>query len=97
MVVNYFKPTIDWIKADWHSSNIRFCVELFAWALSIGAAVLFAFTVPNIPFFLYLSMTITGCALYALAAWSRGSFGMLANYIALTAIDTVGMARLLMA
>jgi len=38
---------------------------------------------------------ITGCAMYAWAAWSRKSFGMLANYILLTTIDTIGLVRML--
>jgi hypothetical protein len=37
---------------------------------------------------------VTGVQTCALPI-SRGSFGMLANYMALTAIDTVGFARLL--
>jgi hypothetical protein len=68
---------------------------LLAWGMSIGAAVLFALTVPSVPFVLYLCITITGCAMYAWAAWTRQSFGMLANYILLTMIDSVGLARIL--
>ena len=34
--------------------------------------------------------------MYAWAAWNRRSFGMLANYLLLTTIDSVGMFRLLM-
>ena len=33
--------------------------------------------------------------MYAWAAWTRSSFGMLANYMLLTVIDTVGLVRLL--
>jgi hypothetical protein len=86
---------VNWIRNDWNSSPIRFVVELLAWAMSIGAAVLFALTVPSVPFVLYLCITITGCAMYAWAAWTRQSFGMLANYILLTMIDSVGLARIL--
>jgi hypothetical protein len=86
---------VNWIRNDWNSSPIRFVVELLAWAMSIGAAVLFALTVPSVPFVLYLCITITGCAMYAWAAWTRQSFGMLANYILLTIIDSVGLARIL--
>lgn len=83
------------IKRDHESWPTRFWLEVLAWALSIAAAVLFALTVPAVPFFVFLAMTITGSAMYAWAAWTRGSFGMLANYVALTAIDTIGLARLL--
>jgi len=84
-----------YIKRDHESWPRRFWLEVFAWALSIAAAVLFALTVPDVPFFVFLAMTITGSAMYAWAAWTRGSFGMLANYVALTTIDTIGLARLL--
>ena len=84
-----------YIQRDHESDPARFWLEVLAWTLSIGAALLFALTVPTVPFFLFLAMTITGSAIYAWAAWTRGSFGMLANYMALTAIDTVGLARLL--
>jgi hypothetical protein len=48
-----------WIGDDYRSHPFRFAVEMLAWALSIGGAVLFAFTVPNVPFLLYLTITIT--------------------------------------
>lgn len=89
------KPTFDWIKDDFESHPVRFVVELLAWAMSIGSAVLFALTVPNVPFVFYLCITISGCAIYAWAAWTRKSVGMLANYILLTAIDTIGLIRML--
>jgi len=34
--------------------------------------------------------------MYAWAAYTRKSFGMLANYILLTTIDSVGLARMLL-
>jgi hypothetical protein len=86
---------VNWIRSDFESHPIRFAVELVAWAMSIGAAVLFALTVPAVPFVFYLCITISGCAMYAWAAWTRQSFGMLANYILLTMIDSVGLARVL--
>jgi hypothetical protein len=86
---------VNWIRSDFESHPIRFVVELLAWAMSIGAAVLFALTVPAVPFVFYLCITISGCAMYAWAAWTRQSFGMLSNYILLTMIDSVGLARVL--
>jgi len=54
-----------------------------------------AATVPNPPLLVLYPVWITGCALYAWAAYTRKSFGMLANYILLTAIDTIGLFRML--
>jgi len=89
------QATKDYIRRDYDSWPFRFCLEVAAWILSIGAAVLFALTVPNVPFMIFLTITITGSAIYTWAAWTRGSFGMLANYLLLTVIDTVGLVRLL--
>lgn len=89
------RATWQYIQRDHESWPARFWLELLAWAISIGAAVLFALTVPNVPFFLFLAMTILGSAIYTWSAWTRGSFGMLSNYILLTVIDTVGLVRLL--
>ncbi len=90
-----FAPTIQWIKDDWRSNHIRFVIELFAWAISIGCSITMAVTVPNPPLLVLYPVWITGCALYAWAAYTRKSFGMLANYILLTAIDTLGLIRML--
>ena len=89
--------TIRWIQADWRSHPVRFIVETWAWAFSIIAAVLFAATVPAVPLVLYLSITISNCSLYAWAAWHRGSFGLFANYLLLTVLDVVAIARTILA
>ena len=94
-MLDIFAPTIQWIKDDFKSNRIRFIVELFAWAISIGCSITMALTVPNPPLLALYPVWITGCALYAWAAWTRQSFGMLANYILLTTIDTIGLIRML--
>jgi hypothetical protein len=90
-----FGPTLQWIKDDWNSNPFRFAIELLAWAISIGCSITMAVTVPNPPLLLLYPVWISGCALYAWAAFTRKSFGMLANYILLTAIDTFGLIRML--
>lgn len=94
MLTNLFKPTLKWIKDDWNSHPFRFIVELLAWAISIGCSITMALTVPNPPLLILYPIWITGCALYAWAAYTRKSFGMLANYILLTTIDTIGLIRM---
>ena len=94
-MIDLFKPTFDWIRDDFKSSPIRFAVELLAWAISIGCSIVMALTVPTPPLLALYPIWIAGCAMYAWAAWTRKSFGMLANYILLTAIDTVGLVRML--
>jgi hypothetical protein len=89
-----FKPTFDWIKEDYKSNRVRFCLEVLAWALSIGCAITMAITVPTPPLLVLYPIWIAGCAIYAWCAYSRRSFGMLANYLLLTTIDTIGLIRM---
>ena len=94
-MLDIFRPTFDWIRDDWASNKFRFIVELFAWVISIGCSITMAVTVPNPPLLALYPVWIAGCAMYAWAAYTRKSFGMLANYILLTAIDTFGLVRML--
>jgi len=95
MINNILKPTFDWIKDDYQSNRTRFCLEVLAWAISIGCSITMAATVPTPPLFVLYPIWITGCAVYAWCAYSRRSFGMLANYILLVTIDTVGLMRMI--
>ena len=94
-MLDLFTPTFEWIKNDWYSNRSRFVVELLAWAISIACSITMAVTVPNPPLLVLYPIWILGCAMYAWAAYTRKSFGMLANYILLTAIDTFGLIRML--
>ncbi len=90
-----FSGTIQWIKEDYHSHRVRFLLEVLAWAISIGCSITMAVTVPNPPLLGLYPIWISGCAIYAWCAYTRRSFGMLANYILLTTIDTIGLVRML--
>lgn len=91
-----FITSLQWIKDDWESNRLRFFIELLAWAISIGCAIVMAITVPTPPLLTLYPIWILGCALYAWAAWTRKSFGMLANYLLLVSIDTTGLIRMLL-
>ena len=92
-----FINTFAWIKDDFRSHPFRFCIEVLAWAISIGCSITMALTVPNPPLLVLYPVWIVGCALYAWASFTRKSFGMLANYILLTTIDTIGLIRMVVA
>jgi len=96
-MLDIFAPTLQWIKDDYRTNPTRFILELLGWAISIGCSITMAVTVPNPPLILLYPVWISGCAIYAYAAYSRKSFGMLANYILLTSIDTYGLIRMLAA
>ena len=90
-----FQNTWQWIHEDFRSNRFRFVVEVTAWSISIGCAITMALTVPTPPLLILYPIWIIGCAMYGWAAWTRGSFGMLANYLLLVTIDSVGLVRML--
>ena len=89
-----FFDIVDWIRKDFKSNKIRFCLEVLAWLLSISCSIGMAATVPNPPLLVFYPIWISGCAIYAGCAYSRRSFGMLANYLLLTTIDTIALIRM---
>jgi hypothetical protein len=95
-MLDFFKPTLQWIRDDFKSHPVRFAIELLAWAISIGCSITMALTVPTPPLLALYPVWILGCALYAWAAWTRKSFGMLANYMLLVTIDFIGLIRMIL-
>ena len=86
-------PIFEWIKQDYKSNRIRFCIEVIAWVASVGCALTMAITVPNPPLkYLYIPW-VTSTLMYAGCAYSRRSFGMLANYFLLFVIDFTALVR----
>ena len=71
-------------------------LSFFAWGASIGCSIVMAITVPNPPLLVLYPIWILGCSMYAWAAWTRRSFGMLANYMLLVTIDSVGLLRMVL-
>ena len=94
-MLDIFRPTLEWIRDDWASNKFRFIVELLAWVISIGCSITMAVTVPNPPLLVLYPIWIIGCAMYAWAAYTRKSFGMLANYLLLVTIDAFGLIRMI--
>jgi hypothetical protein len=91
-----FYGIFNWIKDDYRTHPFRFIIELLAWGISIGCSIAMALTVPNPPLLTLYPIWIIGCGLYAWASFTRKSFGMLANYLLLVTIDSVGLIRMLM-
>jgi len=94
-MINYVKNIWDWIQADYRSYPSRFAAEFVAWVASVIVAVTMVATLPTPPFLWIYPAFIVTCSLLAWAAWTRRSSGMLANYLLMITIDTVGLARLL--
>ena len=85
----------NYIKDDYSTNPVRFIVEVTAWAISVGCSVTMALTVPYPPLLILYPIWISGCAMYAWASYTRKSFGMIANYMLLVTIDSVGLVRML--
>jgi hypothetical protein len=91
-----FYNIFGWIKNDWKSHKVRFCVEILAWVISIGCSITMALTVPFPPLLMMYPLWISGCMMYAWAAYTRRSFGMLLNYMLLSTIDSIGLIRMIL-
>jgi len=94
-ISNAFVDIYKWAERDYREWPLRFCVEILAWAISISCSLTMAITVPNPPLLALYPVWISGCAMYGWASWTRGSFGMLANYCLLVSIDAVGLFRMI--
>ncbi len=86
---------VAWVKEDWRSNPLRCFLEILAWFLSIGCAFTMMLTVPTPPFLILYPLFILQCAIFAWAAWTRKSLGMLANYMLLVTIDSVALFRMI--
>ena len=86
---------VAWVKEDWRSNPVRCFLEILAWFLSIGCAFTMMLTVPTPPFLILYPLFILQCAIFAWAAWTRKSLGMLANYMLLVTIDSVALFRMI--
>jgi hypothetical protein len=94
-ITNVFVDIYKWAERDYREWPTRFIIEVIAWVISIGCSITMAFTVPTPPLIILYPIWIAGCAMYGWASFTRGSFGMLANYILLVTIDSIGLIRML--
>jgi hypothetical protein len=84
----------NYIREDWNENPLRCVLEILAWFLSIGCSFTMMLTVPNPPFLILYPLFIAQCAIFAWASKTRGSTGMLANYILLVTIDTIALVKM---
>jgi hypothetical protein len=84
-----------WIQADYRQYPLRFVLELSAWAMSIGCTVWMGWTLPQPPFVYLYPLFMAQCGIFAWAAWTRGSTGMIANYLLIVAIDLIAYTRMI--
>jgi hypothetical protein len=94
-ISNTFSDIYKWAEKDYKEWPFRFCIEILAWAISVGCSITMALTVPTPPLLILYPIWITGCAMYGWAAYTRGSVGMVANYLLLVSIDLIGLTNML--
>jgi hypothetical protein len=94
-ISNAFTDIYAWAKRDYKEYPLRFILEITAWVLSIGCAIVMAITVPTPPMLMLYPIFMTQCIIFGWSAWTRGSLGMLSNYGLLVTIDSVGLFRML--
>jgi hypothetical protein len=93
-IKNWFQHTASWMKRDYNEYPLRFCLEIIGWIGSVGCALGMTIFLPNPPLLQLYIIWVISTAIYSWASWTRGSFGMLANYALLLCIDTVGLIKL---
>jgi hypothetical protein len=94
-ITNTVISIYSWARNDFRSWPLRFVLEITAWVLSITCAVWMGMTLPNPPFLILYPLFITQCAIFAWAAWTRRSTGMVSNYLLLVTIDIIALIRLI--
>ena len=88
--------TIQWVREDYASYPLRFVLELTAWFMSIGCTIWMGMTLPTPPFVYLYPLFMAQCSVFAWAAWTRGSTGMIANYLLIVTIDLVAYLRMIL-
>ena len=94
-MISFFQNTYQWAQNDFRSWPLRFVLEITAWVLSITCAIWMGMTLPNPPFLILYPLFIIQCVIFAWAAWTRRSTGMVANYMLLVTIDVIALVRLI--
>jgi len=95
-MIKLFASIGTYIREDWQENPVRCVLEILAWFLSIGCAFTMMLTVPNPPFLILYPLFILQCGIFAWAARTRGSVGMLANYLLLVTIDSFALVKMWM-
>ncbi len=86
--------TLEWIQRDFRDHPTRFIAETVAWLCTVSCALTMAITLPSPPFHITYPVWLSATITFGWAAWTRGSFGMVVNYLILGSIDFVALVNL---
>ena len=93
---SWYSNTVSWMRKDYNEWPLRFCLEIAGWFGSVGCALGMTWFLPNPPLLPLYTVWVISTIIYTWAAWTRGSFGMVANYALLFCIDSVGLTRIVL-
>ena len=94
MKIDWHK-TFKFIKNDWNGNPFRLVLETINWFLNLAVALIFAYTVPNVPLLLCYTLFLIAIGISIYTSISRGSFGLLATSVTIFIIDFVAWIKLL--
>lgn len=94
-VLDIISSVYNWAKRDFKEYPTRFTLEIIAWVMSLSCSLTLAAKATDPLFFWLYPIFITQCAIFGWAAWTRKSTGMVANYMLLVTIDSIGLIRLI--
>jgi hypothetical protein len=93
--MQFIKGIYNWAKQDFTEWPARFILEITAWGMSLTCSLVLAAAATD-PLFIWLyPIFITQCIIFGWASWTRKSTGMVANYLLLVTIDSIGYIRLI--
>lgn len=95
-VIENLQGTARWVQSDFKSNPWRLLGEVYGWVITLASAIIFAFTVPNVPFHVVYPAWISAVLVLTFCGISRGSFGLTMLNLSMLIFDVVGYARLLM-
>ena len=87
------KRAIDWIRQDFKTNRLRFCLELVGMISNLIASLILMWYSPNPPMFWAYIFFILASVLLMWAAFSRKSFGFTMMYLIYLGIDGVGFLK----
>jgi len=87
---------LGYIKKDWDEYPLRLVLEIIAWAMAIGCSMWMMLTVPTPPLILIYPFFIIQCIICGWASWTRGSTGLVMNFVCLITIDCIALAKMLL-
>jgi hypothetical protein len=87
---NWYQNWKKFVYSDFQQYPARFMLEVIGWVISIGSASYMSLTMPDTPMEYVYPIWVVNCLIYSWSSYTRGSFGMLANYLLLITIDIVG-------